>query len=136
MFAAWALGEGRASSLEPAESSTAQSLGPTSQAPRANVGDFSELQEAVSHGHPQGSPSLLLPASPKRTISLSWTPPGLDLAGVVEVPRFLCWSLRFMSCWRVVPTWGLLSLGFSPIAKRRWGKKRPEISQMSKTGAT
>lgn len=131
MFAAWALGEGGASSLEPAESSTAQPLGPTRQAPGANLGDFSEPQEAVSHGHPQGSPPLLLPASPRRTISVSWTRPG-----VAEVPRFLCWSLRLMSCWRVVPAWGLLSLGFSPTAKRRGGRKRPEISQMAKTGAT
>lgn len=130
MFAARTLAEGRASSSESLQpSSTAQSAGPT----RTDLGDFSEPKKAVSGGHLQGSLPLLLPASPKLTISVSRIAPGLGLEGVVEVPGFLCWSLRFISCWRVVPACGLLSLGFSPTATRGWGKKRPEINQMSKT---
>lgn len=66
---------------------------------------------------------------------MSWTPPGLGRAGVVEVPGFLCWSLRFTSCGRVVPAWGLLSLGFSPAATRGLGEEearnQPDIKDQS-----
>lgn len=82
------------------------------------MSDFSKPKGSVSDGTLQGSPPLLLLPSPKRTISVSWTPPGLGREGVVEVPGLFCGSLRFTSCERVVPAWGLLSLGFSPTATR------------------
>lgn len=89
------------------------------------MGDFAKPKGVVSEENLQGSPPLLHPASPKRTISESWTPPELGRAGVVEVPEFLCWSLRFTSCERAVPPWGLLSLGFSPTDTRGMGEKEP-----------
>lgn len=117
MFAAGTLGGRDSSAAEPA--------GPTSQAPRTGMGDFGKPKGVVSEENLQGSPPLLHPASPKLTISVSCTPPELDREGVVEVPEFLCWSLRFTSCERAVPAWGLLSLGFSPTAARGMVEEEP-----------
>lgn len=96
------------------------------------MGDLSKPKGTASDGSFQGSPPLLSFASRKRTISVSWTPPGLGRPGVVEAPGFLCWSLRFASCGRVVPAWGLLSLGFSPTATRGMGEEESR-NQKSKT---
>lgn len=128
MSAARALVGGRARSLEPAQPNfTMPSLASPVGSQNVHVGKLSMPKGTACDGSFQGSPPLRLSANRKRTISVSWTPPGLGRPAVVEAPGFLCWSLRFTSWGRVVPAWGLLSLGFSPTATRGMGRKSPEI---------
>lgn len=133
MSAARALGKGTAGNSEPLQPPGHGPLAPPIARLQDPRGKPLQAQGDSLRWNVRGSPPLLLSASCTRTISASWTPPGLGRPEVVvEAPGFLCWSLRFTSCGRVVPAWGLLSLGFSPTATRGTRKGESE-NQMSKT---